>query len=373
MTATAWNDDQRGAALIASLPGMRWEQLEALARLGQLGEVCQRLAAGEVAPLATERPRGVIGPGLLARWRGDLARLDPARLEERYRRAEVNVVVASMPAFPRLLAVDGDPPSVLFMKGSAFPADTPAVGIVGTRSATAAGLETARWLGRELGARRVPVVSGLALGIDGAAHDGVLRASGFPVGVVASGLDVPYPRRHERLWDSVGGQGLLLSEAPLGGQPAAELFPRRNRLIAALSRVVIVVESHTTGGSLITAVEAANRGRTVLAVPGPIRSPASAGSNRLLDVALPCRDLDDVLVALEWLDVEPIVVDRRIEPGDREAMVLAALGWEDASIDVVMTRTGLTLGAVTGCLHRLEHDGWVGRVGGRWQRLASAP
>ena len=177
----------------------------------------------------------------------------------------------------------------------------PRVAIVGTRRCTRYGFDLARELGADLAAAGVQVVSGLALGIDGAAHRGALDAAGGapPIGVVASGLDVVYPRAPPA---AVGGgrhRGSLLSECPLGTAPEAWRFPARNRIIAALADAVVVVESAGAGGSMYTVEEALARDRPVLAVPGSVRSAASAGTNRLLaEGAGVARDADDVLAAI---------------------------------------------------------------------------
>src|SRR5262249_15322114 len=157
-------------------------------------------------------------------------------------------------------------------RGSLAALDRPRVGLVGTRRCTPTGKSVARQLGRELAACGVAVVSGLAIGIDGCAHQGALAARAAPpVGVVGSRLDVVYPKSHRRLWDDVAAAGVLLSEAPLGAPPEPWRFPARNRILAALSDVVVVVESHAAGGSMHTVRAAVDRGIPVMAVPGSVR------------------------------------------------------------------------------------------------------
>ena len=173
------------------------------------------------------------------------------------------------------------------------------VGIVGTRTCTRYGRDVAYDLGEQLSKAGVAVVSGLATGIDAAAHAGALHGSGPPIAVVGSGLDVIYPRANRQLWGDIETRGVVLSESPLGTPAHGWRFPARNRIIAALSDVLIVVESHASGGSLITARQQAKRQKPTLVVPGPILSPASKGSNALLrDGCAPLTDFDDVLVAL---------------------------------------------------------------------------
>jgi DNA processing protein len=212
------------------------------------------------------------------------------------------------------------------------------------------------------------VVSGLALGIDGAAHAGALAGPTPPAAVVATGLDVVYPRRHVELWRAVGERGVLLSEYPLGVWPERWRFPARNRIIAALADVVVVVESHERGGSMHTVESALERGRTVMAVPGSVRSPASAGTNALLAAGSPpARDATDVLVALGldaevWERASPAVPD-----GDA-GRVVEAVGWEPSTLEQVADRLGAPLGPVAVHLLDLERDGWVHQEAGWYQR-----
>lgn len=278
------------------------------------------------------------------------------------------------------MADDPLPSAVLFAQGDLQVIEGPRVAIVGTRDCTSQGHDLAFELGRDLSAAGVRVVSGLALGIDGAAHAGALDTAGAaPIAVVGSGLDVIYPRRHAGLWRTVAARGLLLSEHPLGVTPTAWHFPARNRLIAALADVVVVVESHERGGSLHTAREALARDRDVMAVPGPVRSRASAGTNLLLrDGAGVCLGADDVLALLglssQALDRRP--GDRR--PGDHRpddrarpdpiaARVLDAVGGQSSSIEQLVLRTGLHPTEVAVGCSALEAAGWLTERGGWYE------
>lgn len=195
-------------------------------------------------------------------------------------------------------ALDPDPPVLLFIAGDPeLLVSGRRVAVVGTRRCSAVGRSVAREIGWTLSEAGVSVVSGLALGIDAAAHQGAGRTTtGAPrIGVVASGLDVAYPRRNAALWDEVARSGVLISETPMGERATRWRFPARNRLIAGLSELVIVVESHATGGALITVDEAAARGVEVAAVPGSVNSPACDGTNELLmDGAAPVRNGLDI-------------------------------------------------------------------------------
>jgi DNA processing protein len=266
-----------------------------------------------------------------------------------------------VPDRPAVLLVEGQAPDVL---------GRPRVAIVGTRSASVHGLADARELGAFLARRGVTVVSGLAIGIDGAAHLGALDAEGGVVGVVATGLDVVYPRRHVVLFERVRQAGVLLSEAGFGAGANRFRFPVRNRIIAALADAVVVVEATLRGGARITADYGLDYGRPVLVVPGSRRNPAAEGCNALLaDGAQPLLDPDDVLVALGmtpgarrgWGAPPP-----RATPGPDGGRVLAACAGEAASVDQLVSRTGLAPEAITVALRELERQGWVEHRRGWW-------
>ena len=226
--------------------------------------------------------------------------VDPEQVLEGCAAQRVEVVTHIDPTYPALLAGDPFPPAVIFVRGRLDVLAARRVAIVGTRNATAAGRATAFELGEALAHNRVAVVSGLARGIDGAAHRGVRSGGGHAIGVVGNGLDSPYPKQNSDIWQWVGDHGLLISEWPPGSPPNDFHFPLRNRIIAALGEVLVVVESRERGGSLITAKAASDRGITVMAVPGSTRTPAREGTNKLLVEfgVPPVTCVDDVLVAL---------------------------------------------------------------------------
>jgi len=211
----------------------------------------------------------------------------------------INVLTPSDHRYPEALRDDVDRPPVLFTRGENSLLAGRVAAIVGTRRATAAGRATAKELAQELAAAGITVLSGLALGIDTAAHRGAM-AVGSTVAVVGCGLDLCYPARHQSIFDEICDEHLALSEWPPGTAPAPFRFPMRNRLIAALSEVVVVVESGLTGGSLITAREALDRGREVMAVPGNLQVSSSGGTNALIrDGATPITSVDEVLREFE--------------------------------------------------------------------------
>jgi len=313
-------------------------------------------------------------PGAEQAWRelGGDPRVDPDQVLAAHRAAGVEALLVDDPAYPKRLRSDLEPPAVLFVRGDRRAFDATSVAIVGTRRCTGSGAGVARELGRDLTEAGVAIVSGLALGIDGAAHRGVIDAGGAPVGVVGSGLDVVYPSRHRDLWDRVATDGVLLAEAALGVRPAAWRFPARNRIIAALADVVVVVESHATGGSMHTVNEAIERGRPVMAVPGSVRSPSAAGTNQLIaEGCPPVRDATDVLVALGLTAATRAAApDPRARPNAAGRAVLAAFDWEPSTLADLAVRTGLPLPELAVALEALLAAGWVDRTGGWYERVA---
>lgn len=353
-------------AALAGLPYQSWDRL---ARL--LSDHGTGLAAWNAVR------RGACGPAL-ARAAARTSLDDVARL---HAAAGVAVHCLGAPDYPAVLAADHEAPAVLFTVGSldALSSGWPRVAIVGTRRCTNYGRDVARQLGRDLAEAGVSIVSGLALGIDGAAHEGALAGGAAPpVGVVGSGLDVVYPRRHARLWERVAQAGLLVSEAPVGARPEPWRFPARNRILAAVADVLVVVESHHAGGSMHTVRAAEERGVPILAVPGPVRSRASAGTNQLLSQGChPACDADDILaaLALRHAAVRPstgaslTLVESRTSPSAEFAAVLDAVDWSPTSLDTILGRALVTTpGRVSVALAWLEREGWVRHKAGWWER-----
>jgi len=288
------------------------------------------------------------------------------RFEERRTRVWVagdhdDPIADALPDSPQVLLGEGECPEAFAHKR---------VAIVGTRSATPHGLADARELGGFLADAGITVVSGLAIGIDGAAHEGALDAGGLAVGVVATGLDITYPRRHRALYDRVRAHGLVVGEHGYGVQPSRERFPVRNRIIAALADIVVVVEATASGGARITAEYAAEYGRDVFAIPGSRRNPAAAGCNALIkDGAEALLDPGDLLIALGRGGMLPgDWASRRVDaPSDSdEAAVLHALGGEPSAIDELERNTTLGAARLGSALNRLERGGRVHRLRGLW-------
>ena len=370
-----------GAAL-AALPALGPARLAALLDTWAADEAWARVIEGRA--MRHERVESICRPrraGIASEWGRAARATDVRALWSGYAAHDVGVHVLGHPGYPAALAEDDDPPRVLFHRGDLEALDGTRVSIVGTRRCTRYGHDLAREFGGGLARAGVRVVSGLALGIDGAAHQGALEAGADggapPVGVVGSGLDVTYPRAHAGLWAEVARSGVLLSEAPLGAVPEPWRFPARNRIIAALGSVVVVVESHPRGGSRHTVDEAASRGRPVLAVPGSVRSPASALTNELLaEGCHPARDVTDVLVALGLSTSVGGTAcggacppERRPTPDALGSSILDALGWDAASLDELAARTAQPPARLSVGLSRLERDGWVEVRGGWWERI----
>ncbi len=338
-----------------------------------------------------DRPRTRVGgllalpePELLAAVGGErvddlreaLDRRDLGLDRRRFEEASVAAVCRHSAAYPPLLEELADAPAVLFAVGRiellARLRAEPAVAIVGTRTPSPYGGEVAHSLGRGLGAAGVPVVSGLALGIDAIAHRGCLAGGGVPVGVLACGPDVVYPRRHRALHRQVREEGLVLSELPPGARPFRWSFPARNRIMAGLAQMTLVVEAADPSGSLITSDFARDLGRSVAAVPGQVTSRVARGTNGLLrDGAIPITRAEDVLDELFGVGARgvPPADGGPAEPADpRLKRVLRAIEAHN-SVTAIATETRLTVPEVRAALGRLEADGWLLRreLGG-WQR-----
>jgi DNA processing protein len=294
---------------------------------------------------------------LVAAWRA--AR--PARIVAQARRRGQQIVVPGHPAYPPRLWQIPDPPPVLFLRGTLDA--RPAVAVVGARRASPYGLQAAAHLARDLAAAGVTVVSGLARGIDGAAHAGALDGGGRTIAVLGSAVDVVYPPEHARLADEVAARGALLSEFPPGTAPQPGHFPRRNRLISGLSLAVVIVEGAEDSGALVTVDYALAQGRDVFAVPGSIFSPVSRAPLALLrEGAKLATCADDILHELQ-LGPSPGHAPRGpAEPRDGASpteRLLAALAGGPSTVDALVAATGLAAATVAAAITVLEVQGLV--------------
>lgn len=296
--------------------------------------------------------------------------------------APCTILVVGDPRYPSALLQSPDPPLLLYASGDVTLLQRPALAVVGSRNPTAQGAENARVFARALSQAGLAVVSGLALGIDAAAHEGALLGEGSTIAVVGTGLDRVYPRQHRDLAHRIASQGVLISEYPLGTTALAAHFPQRNRIITGLALGTLVVEATLQSGSLISARLAVEAGREVFAIPGSIHSPQSRGCHALIrQGAKLVESTQDILEELHLSAAEPVPArpDRvlRNEPApasapaisreqaDSEDVVLQALGYGPATLDALQLRTGWSVADLTVRLLTLELEGVVERLPGQ--------
>ena len=354
-------------------PRLSWSRLQpALARAGSPGELL-RLPARQLEALGGRALADAVASAPEPAWRA--AALD-------WLAGEAHRLLAITDAdYPALLRQTADPPPVLFVSGHAGLLLGPALAVVGSRNPTPAGAENARAFAAAVARAGITVVSGLARGIDGLAHEAALPEPGATVAVLGVGPDITYPKAHRGLQARIEAGGCLVSEMPPGKGLQRYAFPRRNRIIAGLSLGCLVVEAATASGSLITARDALEAGREVFAVPGSIHSPQSRGCHRLIrQGAVLVETLADIL---EALPLGPLEAGARLasrdlpgddaERGDAAAdrsPLLRALGMEPSGLDALVRRSGLATPEVLAGLMALELDGLVARMAdGRFQRL----
>jgi len=326
---------------------------------------------------------------VLARKRAELApivpasaleAMDSARVGDRVSRAldwaagtDHWIVTLADHTYPRALLEIADPPPLLYAHGKVELLQQPAIAVVGSRNATAQGEANAEQFAAALSKAGLSIVSGLALGIDAAAHRGGLAGPSSTIAVLGTGIDIVYPTRNAELALEISRKGLLVSEFPLGTPAASHNFPRRNRLISGLGRGCLVVEAALASGSLITARSAADQGRDVFAIPGSIHSPLSKGCHALIKSgAKLVESADDVLSELSGL--RPSGYASTAQPTASPASgLLAVMGHDPVDVDSLCERAGLSAEQVTSELLRLELDGRVAALpGGLYQRLEKA-
>jgi DNA processing protein len=292
------------------------------------------------------------------------------------------ILTLSDPDYPAGLLNTEDPPLMLYLMGDVNAAWPVGIAVVGSRNPTPQGLANARQFARSFAQAGFTVVSGLALGVDAAAHEGALEGAAAgqiaTIAVVGTGLDRVYPRQHLELARHIAQCGLLVSEYPLGTPPLPANFPKRNRIIAGLSQGTVVVEAALKSGSLITARQAAEQGKDVFAIPGSIHSPQSRGCHALLKQGAKLVDTaQDVLEDLSLPDgyrrAAPAPPQSRRDESDRaEDSLLAALGFDPVSLDALVARTGVSPAHLQAKLLELELQGDVARLpGGLFQRIAA--
>ncbi len=328
---------------------------------------------------------------VLARKRSELAAVVPASVLEALDSPEVqdavlravqwnehrdhHVITLADDGYPRTLLEIPDPPALLYAVGRAELLQRPGFAIVGSRNASAQGERNAEAFAKALGDAGLTVVSGMAVGIDAAAHRGGLVGAASTIAVLGTGVDIVYPRRNAQLAQEIAERGLLLSEFALGSGPVAHHFPRRNRLISGLSRGCLVVEAALASGSLITARTAADQGREVFAIPGSIHSPLSKGCHALIKSgAKLVESAEDVLSELAGFRASgyasTMAVKVEANGAGADGGLLAHMGHDPVDVDSLCLRAGMSAEQVSSELLRLELDGRVTVLpGGLYQRL----
>jgi DNA processing protein len=347
---------------LSLLQGLGHQSLRKL--LVALGSPASVLAASqrELCAVVTEKTA-------IAIRHGGAGTADLAAVEQWLASPANHVVTLADRDYPQALLETPDPPPLIYVKGRLDLLNRPGFAIVGSRNATAQGLGNAEAFAATLSNAGLTIVSGLALGVDAAAHRGGLDGASSTIAVVGTGLDIVYPARNRELAHRVAERGALISEFALGTPALAANFPRRNRLICGLAKGCLVVEAAVSSGSLITARLAADQGREVFAIPGSIHSPLAKGCHALIKQgAKLVESAQDVLEELGY-------VARSAAPAETQSLtaehpLLAHIGFDPVDIDTLQQRSGLAAAALNSALTDLELTGQVEALpGGRWQRL----
>jgi DNA processing protein len=332
------------------------------ARIDRLRQRFGSLAAAWTAP--DNELRAVLELKPLAELLATRRHVEPRRALEQITALGIQVAHPGHPAYPRLLAEISGRPPVIYMRGTLTDGDERAVGIVGTRRATSYGCQMAARIAGDLAQAGVTVISGLARGVDAAAHRAALEAGGRTIAVLGSGPDVIYPAEHRRLAAQVIEAGAVVTEHPPGTKPDAQHFPARNRIISGMSLGVVVIEAPARSGALITANFAADQGRDVFVVPGSVLAASSEGTNGLLrDGARPVRDGRDVLEDLGLDGGRPAALQTQLLLSDQERLLLAAVRDEARHIDELAEEVGLSAADTNVVLLTLELKGAVRNQG----------
>ena len=290
-------------------------------------------------------------------------------------RFKIQTVTLFDRSYPARLKTIPDPPPLLYLSGSVSPKDEVAVAIVGGRRATPSGRFITEEIAKDLAGCGVTIVSGLARGIDAAAHRGALTGKGRTIAVLGCGIDRTYPSEHHTLRRNIESHGAVISELPIGAAPQSHHFPRRNRIISGLSLGVLVGEAAIDSGSLITAKLALEQGREVFAVPGSVKEEACRGSNRLIKEGAKLIEgaqdiLDEILPQVDARQRATLHLDRTLREvhvsiGREETLVYEALSYEARSIDTVIESAGLSAAEVSAALLSLELNGRIRQLPGQ--------
>ncbi|MGA7826048.1 MAG: DNA-processing protein DprA [Geobacteraceae bacterium] len=291
---------------------------------------------------------------------------------ETTRKNGARLVTLHSSEYPKLLRHLPDPPPYLYVKGAILDSDA-TIAIVGSRQASGYGIATTQKMARELARQGITVVSGMARGVDAAAHRGALMEQGSTIGILGCGIDIIYPRENRTLFAEMVSRGALVSEFPMGTLPLAENFPRRNRIISGISRGILVVEAAEGSGSLITAQCALDQGRDVYAIPGNIQSSNSKGTNRLIKQGAKLVEAaEDILEDLPRQNgkIKPNIPEPKTTFSPQEASIFSLLSTDTLHIDEIVNRSALTVAEVSAILLRLELNGIVSQLPGKHFLLA---
>jgi DNA processing protein len=370
-------EQTRACAVLARAPGLKAEHVRAaVARYGSLEAAAE---PGAIAAACKDTPPAAVAA---------LSNPNPPRIDadlQWLERQRARLIPCTCAEYPQALAHTEGAPAMLYVLGDAGVLNDPQIAIVGSRSPSVTGRATARQFGSFFARSGLAVTSGLALGIDAAGHEGALLANGLTIAVCGNGLDIVYPRPHQKLAERIREHGALVSEFPPGTPPLRPHFPQRNRIISGLSLGTLVVEAAAQSGSLITAQYALDQGREVFAVPGSIYNPLTRGCHRLIRAGAKLVETGtEVLAELKFSlathgltsppkavgdgGVRSPVLDKEYE------MLLDALGFEPTGIDALVDRTGLASESVASMLLILELEGRVApHAGGRYCRLPGSP
>lgn len=359
---------------LAPTSSLPWLKLSLVA--GLTGTAWRRLASHFGGPQAildqsTSALGSIVGEHLA---RAIAKGPDPAKLQETLdwelgeRRA---ILTPEDPRYPSLLLQSAAAPPVLYAEGRVELLQRPALAVVGSRNATPQGMRNAQTFARSISASDVTIVSGLALGIDAAAHSAALEQAGSTIAVLGNGADVIYPKRNAELFDSIRARGLVVTEFPLGTPPLAANFPRRNRIISGLSQGCLVVEAAMASGSLITARLSVEMGRDVFAIPGSIHSPLSKGCHYLIKQGAKLVETADDVLEEFGLPVRVLADDHGSRrPRAEESRLLDRMGHDPCDLDTLLERFELDMPELLSMLMQWELDGLVARLAdGTYQRV----
>jgi DNA processing protein len=333
-------------------------------RLSQLENYFGSLANAWKAPVGDIKKSGIenVAVRSIEKYRPEISLDD---ILEKVIQYGIKVITYKDTEYPSRLKEIYDFPPVLYLRGNLLPEDEWCLAVVGTRRTTMYGKQVTEEIVSELARHKITIVSGLAKGVDTAAHRAALKAGGRTLAVFACGLDIVYPSENARLARDIMDQGCLISEYALGTKPRGENFPRRNRILSGLSLGVLVSEASESSGAMITARMALEQNREVLAIPGSILSPVSRGTNRLIqEGAKLVRDYEDVLEELNLTTVTRQIEMKEILPDtENEVILLRQLSAQPTHIDEVCRKSGLAAATVSGTLAMMELKGLVKQIG----------